>query len=156
MAFGLKNAGATYQRLMNLMFNEYLGKIMEVYVDDMLVKSLTAEEHVGHLEKVFEVILRYVMRLNPQKCVFRVKKGKFLRHIVSGKGIEANPEKIKAILDMEMPREGNEVQSLAGKIVALARFVSRLTDKCAPFFRLLRDQHCKIIVWGPEQEEAFA
>ncbi|XP_004296100.1 PREDICTED: uncharacterized protein LOC101308660 [Fragaria vesca subsp. vesca] len=155
MAFGLKNAGATYQRFMNVMFAEYLGKIMEVYVDDMLVKSLIAEEHVGHLKKVFEVILRYGMRLNPQKCIFRVTKGKFLGHIINRRGIEANPEKIQAILDMERPTKRNEVQSLAGKIVAFVRLVSRLTDKCAPFFRLLKDQRCKEIIWGPEQEEAF-
>ncbi|KAL6176410.1 hypothetical protein ACLB2K_053043 [Fragaria x ananassa] len=139
MAFGLKNAGATYQRLMNVMFAEYLGKIIEIYVDDMLVKSLTVEEYVGHLEKVFEMILRYGMRLNPEKCIFGVIKGKFLGHVISRRGIKANPEKIQAILDMEMPKERNEVQSLTGKIVTLERFVSRLMDKCAPFFCLLRD-----------------
>ncbi|XP_004301611.1 PREDICTED: uncharacterized protein LOC101300632 [Fragaria vesca subsp. vesca] len=95
------------------------------------------------------------MRLNPQKCIFGVVKGKFLGHIISWREIEANPKKIWAILDMERPTLRNQVQSLAGKIVALARFVSRLTDKCAPFFRLLRDQRCKEIVWGPKQEEAF-
>ncbi|KAL6179227.1 hypothetical protein ACLB2K_050743 [Fragaria x ananassa] len=116
------------------MFTEYLRKIMEVYVNDMLVKSLTAEEHVMHLEKVFKVILRYEMRLNPQKCIFGVVKGKFLGHIISKRGIEANPEKIRAILDMERPKERNEVQSLAGKIVTLVRYVSQLTDKCAPSF----------------------
>ncbi|KAL6192066.1 hypothetical protein ACLB2K_038453 [Fragaria x ananassa] len=155
MALGLKNAGATYQQLMNVMFAEYLGNIMEVYIDGMLVKSLTAEKHVRHLEKVFEVILRFGMRLNPQKCNFGVVKGKFLGHIISRRGIEANLKKIRAILDMERPTLWNQVQSLAGKVVALARFVSWLMDKCAPFFRLLRDQRCKEIVWGSKQEEAF-
>lgn len=101
------------------------------------------------------MILRYGMRLNPQKCIFGVIKGKFLGYIISGRGIEANPEKIQAILDMERPKEKNEVQSLATKIVALERFVWRLKAKCAPFFQLLRDQRCKKIVWGPEQEHVF-
>ncbi|KAL6133982.1 hypothetical protein ACLB2K_066215 [Fragaria x ananassa] len=74
MAFGLKNARATYQRLMNVMFAKYLGNIMEVYIDDMLVKSLSVEEHVGHLEKVFEVIMRFGMRLKPQNASLRSLK----------------------------------------------------------------------------------
>lgn len=106
MTFGLKNTGATYQWLMNAMFAEYFEKIMKVYVDDMLVKSMTAEEHVGHLEKIFEVILWFEMRLNPQKCIFRVMKGKVLGHVINRKGIEANWRRSKLYWIWKHQRKG--------------------------------------------------
>ncbi|XP_004297884.1 PREDICTED: uncharacterized protein LOC101295126 [Fragaria vesca subsp. vesca] len=120
MLFGLKNAGATYQRLMNKMFVKKLGVTMEVYVDDMLVKRLTVVNHVADLQTVFDIVL-VGMRLNPEKCLFGVVKGKFLGHVISRQGIEANPKKVQAILDMEVPKLRSEVQSLTGKIAALAR-----------------------------------
>ncbi|XP_004295649.1 PREDICTED: uncharacterized protein LOC101312238 [Fragaria vesca subsp. vesca] len=128
---------------------------MEVYVDDMVVKSLTAIKHVSNLQAVFDIILAYSMRLNPDKCLFGAVKGKFVGHVISRQGIEANPEKVQVILNMEVPKVKSDVQSLTGKITTLARFVSRLTDKCALFFKLLKSQHCKLINWGLEQEEAF-
>ena len=91
MPFGLKNAGATYQRLMNKMFAKQLGITMEVYVDDMLVKSPAVAGHVSDLREIFDIILAYGMRLNPEKCLFGVVKGKFLGHVISRQGIEANP-----------------------------------------------------------------
>ena len=78
MSFGLKNTGATYQRLVNKMFSEMLGKTMEVYIDDMLVKSLVASDHIKHLEQAFEVLKKYNMKLNPVKCSFGVTLGKFI------------------------------------------------------------------------------
>ena len=92
MPFGLLNAGATYQRLVNLMFEKQIGKTMEVYVNDMLVKSKVASDHISHLSEMFDVLRRYRMKLNPQKCVFGVESGKFLGFIVNHRGIEANPE----------------------------------------------------------------
>ena len=92
MPFGLKNAGATYQRLANRMFKEQTGRTMEVYVDDMLVKSHEAENHLKDLEEMFKVLRRYRMRLNPQKYSFGVHSGKFLGYIVSAQGIEASPD----------------------------------------------------------------
>ncbi|KAL6219301.1 hypothetical protein ACLB2K_007060 [Fragaria x ananassa] len=155
MPFGLKNAGATNQHLMNKMFAKQLGITMEVYMDDMFVKSLTAVKHVSDLQATFDIILVYGMRLNPKKCLFGVVKGKFLGHVISRQGIEANLEKVQAIMDMVAPKVRSDVQSLTDKIAALARFISRLTDKCTPFFKLLKSQHCKLINWGPEQDEAF-
>ncbi|XP_024190652.1 uncharacterized protein LOC112194667 [Rosa chinensis] len=155
MPFGLKNAGATYQRLVNSMFEEVIGTIIEVYMDDMLVKSLTLKDHVTNFSIFFAIILRNGMRLNPQKCIFGVEVGKFLGYIISHRGIEANPEKVQAILDTVSPTYRNEVQSLTGKVAALSRFVSRLTDKCTPFFRLLKTQHVKVIAWTAEHEAAF-
>ena len=103
MPFGLKNAGVTYQRLVNRMFADKVGKTMEVYVNDMLVKSLKAPDHVRDLREMFAILHRYKMKLNPNKCAFGVESGKFLGYMVSLRVIEANPEKIKAILEMRSP-----------------------------------------------------
>ena len=153
MPFGLKNAGATYQRLVNRIFADQIGKTMEVYVDDMLVKSLLATNHVRDLREMFTILRRYKMKLNPNKCVFGVESGKFLGYIVSRRGIEANPEKIKALLEMKSPRRVKEVQSLTGRIAALTRFVSKATDKCQPFFKALKKTDG--FEWTIECEEAF-
>ncbi|XP_019227573.1 PREDICTED: uncharacterized protein LOC109208874 [Nicotiana attenuata] len=97
MSFGLKNAGATYQRLVTKMFKEQLEKIMEVYIDDMLVKSAKKEDHISHLKEAFEILRRYGMKLNPEKCAFGVASGRFLGFLVSQRGIDVNPDQIKAI-----------------------------------------------------------
>ena len=94
MPFGLKNAGATYQRLVNRMFSEQIGNNMEVYVDDMLVKSQHNNNHVDDLEECFSILRKYNMKLNPQKCSFGVLSGNFLGFIVNARGIEVNPDKI--------------------------------------------------------------
>ncbi|GMH28057.1 hypothetical protein Nepgr_029900 [Nepenthes gracilis] len=104
MPFGLKNAGATFQRLVNKMFEKYICRNMEVYVDDMLVKSKVTGDHIRDLEESFEVLRKHHMKLNPTKCVFGVASGKFLGFIVSQWGIEANPEKIKALQHGNRPR----------------------------------------------------
>ena len=153
MPFGLKNAGATYQRLVNRMFKDQLGRNMEVYVDDMLVKSKTSGDHSDDLEEAFAVIRKYGMKLNPKKCTFGVSSGKFLGFIVSSRGVEANPEKIKAFIDMPSPWKHKDVQSVTGRIAALSRFVSKATDKCIPFFNVLRGN--KKFEWTPECEAAF-
>ena len=98
--FGLKHAAATYQRLVNRMFKKQLGQTMEAYVDDMVVKSVNAIDHVRDLEEVFDILRKYGMKLNPAKCAFEIASSKFLGFMVSQRGIEANPEKIKAILEM--------------------------------------------------------
>ena len=138
MPFGLKNAGATYQRLVNHMFHPQIERNVEVYVDDMLVKSLDEEEHLDDLQEIFDTLRRFNMKLNPSKCIFRVSSEKFLRFMVSHRGIEANPEKIKAILNMKPPQSIKEIQSLTRRVAALNRFVSKATDKCLPFFKVLK------------------
>ena len=112
MSFGLKNAGATYQRLVNHMFRPQIGRNVEVYVDDMLVKSLDEGKHLDDLQETFNTFRWYNMKLNPSKCAFGVASGKFLGFMVSHREIKANPEKIKAILDMKPPQNIKEVQSL--------------------------------------------
>jgi len=104
MPFGLKNAGATYQRLMDKVFKDQIGRNMEVYVDDMVVKSGEVEKHLRDLEEVFARIREYNIRLNPEKCVFGVKGGKFLGFMLTNRGIEANPDKCEAILRWEVQK----------------------------------------------------
>ena len=138
MPFDLKNVGATYQRLMNKMFAQQIRRNVQVYVDDMLVKSQREENHLEDLKETFNTLRSYIMKLNPGKCAFGVTTGKFLGFMVSQRGIEANPNKIQAIMEMAPPRNVKEVQSLNGKIAALNRFMSRATDKCLPFFCTLK------------------
>ncbi|KAM1710970.1 hypothetical protein COP1_001282 [Malus domestica] len=154
MPFGLKNAEATYQRLVNSMFAEQIGKSMEVYVDAMLVKSTHADQHITNLSETFTILKRYRMRLNPNKCAFGVGSGKFLGFIISQRGIEANPEKIKAIINMKEPVTSKDIQSLTGKVAALTRFISKATDRCTPFFKALNGSK-KYITWTDECVKAF-
>ncbi|XP_008219638.1 PREDICTED: uncharacterized protein LOC103319819 [Prunus mume] len=154
MPFGLKNAGATYQRLVNRIFAKHIDGIMEVYADDMLAKSRTARGHLENLALMFGILKDYRMRLNPTKCAFGVFSGKFLGFMISQRGIEANPEKIKAIIDMETPKTQKDIQSLTGHSAALIRFISKATDKCVPFFKALKGGKHHI-AWTPECDQTF-
>ncbi|KAM2564900.1 hypothetical protein TB2_013148 [Malus domestica] len=154
MPFGLKNTGATYQRLVNSMFTEQIGKSTKVYVDDMLVKSKHVDQHIANLSETFTILKRYRMRLNPNKCAFSVGSGKFLGFMISQQGIEANLEKIKAILDMKEPVTSKDIKSLTGKVAALTRFISKATNICAHFFKALKGSK-KYIIWTDESAEAF-
>ena len=138
MPFGLKNVGATYQMLVNKLFQKQIGASMEVYIDDMLAKSTMAELHIAHLSEAFQILREYNMKLNPAKCAFGVSIEKFLGFIVNSRGIEANPDKIKVMLDMPPPSNIKEVQCLTGRIAALSRFMSKASDKCQPFFQVLK------------------
>ena len=119
---------------MNKMFMHQLGRNVQVYVDDMLVKSVRENDHLNNLQETFNTLRSYNMKLNPSKCVFGVTVGKFLGFMVFQRGIEVNPEKVRAILELEPPRTVKAVQSLNGKVAALNRFVSKAIDKCLPFF----------------------
>nr|CAN79539.1 hypothetical protein VITISV_011362 [Vitis vinifera] len=129
MSFGLKNAGATYQRLMTKIFKPQMGRTVEVYIDDIVVKIKTREEHVLHLQEVFHLLRKYGMKLNPSKCAFGVSAGKFLGFMVTQRGIEVSPDQVKA----------KELQRLTGKLVALGRFIARFTDELRPFFLAIRN-----------------
>ena len=151
MPFGLKNAGITYQRLVNHMFHPQIGQNVEVYVDDMLVKSLDEEKHLDDLQETFVTLRQYNMKLNPRKCAFGVSSGKFLRFMISHRRIKANLDKIQVILDMKPPQSIKEVQSLIDRVAALNKFVSKATDKCLPFFKVLK----KAFEWTNECQKAF-
>ena len=103
MLFGLKNIGSTYQRIMTRMFESQLGKNIEIYIDDMVVKSKMVSEHVGDLRAIFEILRKYKLRLNASKCSFGVGSGKFLGYMVTHRGIEVNPDQIKAINNLRSP-----------------------------------------------------
>ncbi|GKV20170.1 hypothetical protein SLEP1_g30327 [Rubroshorea leprosula] len=111
MPFGLKNAGATYQKMVTIVFRAQIGRNLEVYVDDIVVKSLKADDHLTDLEETFNNLRQNIMRLNPAKCIFGVESGKFLGFMVSRRGIEVNPEKIRAIAEMEPPKSVKDIQS---------------------------------------------
>ena len=143
--------GATYQRLMNKMFAHQIGRNVQVYVDDMLVKSLREDDHLGDLQETFDTLRTYNMKLNPSKFAFGVTAGKFLGFMVSHRDIEVNLEKVQAIMELSPPKTPKGVQSLNGKIAALNRFVSKATDKCLPFFCTLK----KSFEWTNEYQQAF-
>ena len=138
MPFGLKNAKATYRRLMNKMFAHQIGRNVQVYVNDMLIKGVREDDHLSDLQETFNMLRTYNMKLNPSKCAFEVTAGKFLGFMVSQRGIEVNLEKVRAIMELAPPKTIKEVQNLNGKIAALNRFVSQATDKCLPFFCTLK------------------
>ena len=138
MSFGLKNAGATYQKATTTLFLDMMHRDVEVYVDDMIVKSRDRADHLAALQRFFERIKWFRLRLNPKQCTFEVTYGKFLGHIVSEHGIEVDPEKIKAILDMQALRTEKEIRGFLGRLRYISHFIARLIDICEPIFRLLR------------------
>nr|CAN71493.1 hypothetical protein VITISV_011662 [Vitis vinifera] len=138
MSFGLKNAGVMYQRLMTKIFKPLIGHTVEVYIDDIVVKSKIRKEHVLHLQEVFHLLRKYDMKLNPSKCAFGVSAGKFLGFMVSQRGIEVSPDQVKAVMETPPPRNKKKLQRLTGKFVALGRFIARFTDELRPFFLAIR------------------
>jgi hypothetical protein len=136
--FGLKNAKATNQRAIQTCLADHWGKRVEAYVDDVVIKTENSENFIEDLQVVFNSLRRYRWKLNPEKCVFGIPAGKLLRFIISHRGIEANPEKIEAIMRMEAPQSQKKVQRLTGCMAALSRFISRLGEKGIPFYKLLK------------------
>jgi hypothetical protein len=153
MPFGLKNAGATYQRLMDRVFAKQIGRNLEVYIDDMVIKSIDDHSHHKDLEEILTSVRKYNMRLNPTKYSFGVQAGKFLGFMLTSRGIEANPEKCKAIIEMRSPTSVKEVQQLTGRIAALSRFLSCAGEKSIHFFSTLKKG--ERFTWTPKCEEAF-
>lgn len=156
MPFGLKNEGATYQRLVDMIFQKQIGRNLEVYVDDLVIKSHSKAEVLRDVEETFATLRRINMKLNPKKCTFGAEEGMFLGHLISKQGIRACPEKSEIVAQLPSPRTLKEVQSLNGKLASLNRFLSKSAEKSLPFFRTLKkcikksDFH-----WTPEAEIAF-
>jgi hypothetical protein len=126
MGFGLKNAGAMYQRAMNLIFHDLLGVLMEVYIDDVVVKSVGFEEHMTDLKLSLDRMKMYGLWMNPLNFTFRVTSGSFLGFIVREHGIEIDPRKIESIRKIGEPVSKKDVQKLLGKINYLDHFISNL------------------------------
>jgi hypothetical protein len=149
----LRNAGATYPWCMNHVFGEHIGRTVEAYVDDIVAKTRKASDLLSDLEVTFGCLRAKGVKLNPEKCVFRVPRGMLLGFIVSERGIEANPEKIAAITNMGPIKDLKGVQRVMGCLAALSRFISRLGEKGLPLYHLLRK--AKRFTWTPEAEEAL-
>ncbi|GJW19804.1 reverse transcriptase domain-containing protein [Tanacetum coccineum] len=129
MPFGLKNAGATYQRLVDKVFSKQIGRNLETYVDDMVIKSTSEEGMLSDIQETFERFRSINMKLNPKKCSFGVEEGPFLGHLITKQGIKANPSKIKAVTELEQPRALKDIQSLNGKLAALSHFLYEVVKK---------------------------
>jgi ribonuclease HI len=138
MPYGLKNALPTFVQAMSKTFGDLIRNRVEVYVDDIMVKTKRGSTLVEDLTLVFNKLRATRTKLNLNKCVFGVSAGKLLGFLVSHRGIEANPEKIKAIETMRPSSRIKDVQKLTRSLAALSRFISRLAERALPFFRLLR------------------
>src|SRR3954464_7016369 len=138
MPFGLKNAGATYQRTVRNCLKEKVGCNVHAYVDDIVIKSQLANSLIYDLWETFKNLPAYQMKLNPAKCTFGVPAEKLLGYIVSERGIEANPEKINSIRALQKPASVKGVQRLTGCVATLSRFISQHGEKATPLYRLLR------------------
>ncbi|XP_077246044.1 uncharacterized protein LOC143885887 [Tasmannia lanceolata] len=138
--FGLKNAGVTYQRAATALLYDMIHREVEVYIDDMIVKAKERRDHIPNLKKFFERILKYQLRLNPSKCVFGVTSGKLLGFMVSQRGIEVDPQKIKAIQEMPPPKTEKEIRGFLGRIQFLRRFIAHLTS--TSFWSAISSQFC--------------
>ena len=153
MPFGLKNAMSTYQRMMTKIFEPLLGKNIEVYIDDMVVKNKEVPDHVEDLRNIFETLREHKLCLNTSKCSFGVRPGKFLGYMVTHRGIEVNPNQVKVINNLQLPRNPKEVQKLTRMTTALNQFISRSADRCKPFFLLMNKW--KGFEWTEECALAF-
>ncbi|XP_070008630.1 uncharacterized protein [Nicotiana sylvestris] len=153
MPFGLKNARETYMRSMTTIFHDMIHQEIEVYVDDMIIKSRTQDDHVRDLRKFFERLHKYDLKLIPVKCAFGVPSSKLLGFIVSQKGIELYPAKIKSIRDLPPPRSKKDVMSLLGRLNYISRFIAQLTSTCEHIFKLFKKDI--EIKWTDECQEAF-
>ncbi|GJY59851.1 reverse transcriptase domain-containing protein [Tanacetum coccineum] len=156
MPFGLRNARATYQRLVDKAFHKQIGRNLEVYVDDLVIKSSTKDEIVRDIEETFKTLREINMKLNPKKCTFGVEEGMFLGYKFNTKGLKVCPDKVNAVLSLPSPKCLKEVQKLNGKLLSLNRFLARSAEKSLPFFKTLKKCTKKSdLYWTAEAEEAF-
>jgi hypothetical protein len=138
MTFRLKNTGATYQRAMNLIFHELLGIIVEVYINDIVVKSTGLDSHLANLRLAFEKMRQYGLKMNQLKCAFGVSVGKFLGFIIHEHGIEIDPKRVESMKKVKTPTRKRELQSFLGKVNYLRRFISNLLGRVEAFTHVLR------------------
>jgi hypothetical protein len=155
MPFGLKNAGATNQWMMQNCLGSQIGRNIQVYIDDVVITTRKEESLINDLQETFDNLDRYKPKLNPTKCSFAVSAGQLLGFLVSARGIEANPEKIQAILTMGKPAKLHEVQQLARHVAALSRFIARLGEKALPFYALIKKSDKKF-EWPEEADTVFS
>jgi hypothetical protein len=155
MPFDLKNAGTTYQRMMQNCLGSQIGRNIQVYIDDVVITTRKEESLISDLQETFDNLNRYKLKLNPTKCSFGISAGQLLGFLVSARGIEANLEKIQAILTMGEPAKLHDIHKLAGCVAALSRFVAQLGEKALPFYALMKKSDDKF-EWTKEVDTAFA
>ena len=155
MTFGLKNAGATYQRAMNYIYHDLIGRLVEVYIDDVVVKSTSAGGHLDDLRQVLERTRRFGLKMNPKKCAFGVTAGQFLGFLIHERGIEIGLKSQAAVKAMVPPKNKKELQQLIGVINFVRRFVSNLSGRMEPFMGLVKIKTDDEFHWGAEQQKAF-
>nr|GEU99088.1 reverse transcriptase domain-containing protein [Tanacetum cinerariifolium] len=155
MPFCLKNAGATYQRLVDKAFDSQIGRNIEVYVDDLVVKSYTEAEMLRDIDETFRTLRKINRKLNPKKCTFEAAEGVFLGYVVTPEGIKPCPDKTVTVLQLPSPRTIKEVQSLNGKLASLNRFLSKSAEKSLPLFKTLKNCIKRDFHWTAEAEQAF-
>lgn len=153
MPFGLKNAGATYQRAMTIIFHDVMHKELEIYVDDMVEKYEHSKDHVSVLRKVFHRLVKFQLKLNPNKCMFGAKSGKLLGFVNSNRRMECDPSKAKDIIYMSPPITEKEIIGFLGRLQYIGRFINQLTPICEPIFKMLRNN--VPTVWNHECQEEF-
>jgi hypothetical protein len=153
MPEGLKNVGCTFSKMIAIVLHPQLRRNILAYVDDIVVKSIQRRDHIGDLAETFANLRAANLRLNPEKCVFDIHKGKVLGCLVSTKGIEANPDKIKVLIEMQDPVPLKDVQKLTKRVVALNKFIPRAAERSLPFFQVLRSS--KNFQWSETQKQAF-
>jgi hypothetical protein len=153
MTFGLKNAGATDQKAIQKCLKTQIGKNVEAYVDDVVLKTTEEDKLIADPTETFANLLEFHWKLNPTKCVFGVPSGLLLGFMVGHRGIEANPVKIDAIRKMAKPSNKKDVMKLTGMMAALGHFISKLGDKVLPFFEPLKK--ADEFVWDDEAQKAF-
>ncbi|GJZ17319.1 reverse transcriptase domain-containing protein [Tanacetum coccineum] len=156
MPFGSTNAGETYQRLVDKAFHKHIGKNLEVYVDDLVIKIHTKDEIVRDIKETFKTLREINMKLNPKKCTFRVEEGMFLGYKVNTKGLKVCPDKMEAVLSLPSLKCFKVVQKLNGKLASLNRFLAKSAEKSLPFFKNLKKcTKNSDFYWTTEAEEAF-
>jgi hypothetical protein len=155
MTFGLKNAGATYQRAMNLFFHELLDIIVEIYIDDIVVKLASLDSHLADLHLTFKKMRQYVLKMNPLKCAFGVSTGKFLGFIIHEHGIEIDPKRVESMKKAKAPTCKKELQSFLDKVNYLRQFISNLSGRVKAFTPILRLKNDAEFIWGVEQQAVF-
>ncbi|GKC80442.1 reverse transcriptase domain-containing protein [Tanacetum coccineum] len=156
MPFGLKNVGATYQCLVDKAFQKQIGRNLEVYVDDVVIKIRTEQEIIRDIEEIFKTLRQINMKLNPKKCTFGVKEGIFLGYMVKTKGIKVCPNKLESVLSQPSLKCLNDIQRLNGKLASLNRFLAKLAEKSLPFIKTLKKCTKKSdFQWTTKAEAAF-
>lgn len=153
MSFGLSNTGATFQRVMDLDFKEFINKTILIYLDELAMFSKPKEDHFDHLELVFQKCLEFSISLNPKKCFFGVLQGKLLGHVVSKEGVSIDLDRVKEIKEIPFPANNKGVQSFLGKVNIIRRFISDFVGMVRPIMLMLkREIHFK---WTPKEKEGF-